>query len=63
MGRTRLNVCCIMSVEEARMAVAAGADAIALVSAMPSGFGVISVAAPSMGYAPNQNVGRIRNSC
>lgn len=42
MPRTRLKVCCIMSVEEARMAVAAGADAIGLVSEMPSGPGVIS---------------------
>jgi len=41
MPRTRLKVCCIMSVEEARMAVAAGADAIGLVSEMPSGPGVI----------------------
>ncbi len=42
MPRTRLKVCCIMSVEEARMAIAAGADALGLVSAMPSGPGVIS---------------------
>lgn len=41
MPRTRLKVCCIMSVEEARLAVAAGADALGLVSAMPSGPGVI----------------------
>jgi len=39
--RTRLKVCCIMSVEEARLAIAAGADALGLVSAMPSGPGVI----------------------
>lgn len=44
MARTRLKVCCIESVEEARMAVAAGADALGLVSAMPSGPGVISEA-------------------
>jgi phosphoribosylanthranilate isomerase len=34
-------VCCIESVEEARQAVAEGVDAIGLVSAMPSGPGVI----------------------
>jgi phosphoribosylanthranilate isomerase len=37
----RIKVRCILSVEEARMAVEAGADAIGLVSAMPSGPGVI----------------------
>ena len=41
MARTRLKVCCIQSVDEARMAIAAGADAIGLVSEMPSGPGVI----------------------
>lgn len=40
-GRTRLKVCCIASVNEARLAVAYGADAVGLVSAMPSGPGVI----------------------
>lgn len=39
--RTRVKICCISSVEEARMAMAAGADALGLVSAMPSGPGVI----------------------
>ena len=39
--RTRIKICCISSVAEARAAVAAGADAIGLVSAMPSGPGVI----------------------
>ena len=39
--RTRIKVCCISSVAEAEAAVAAGADAIGLVSAMPSGPGVI----------------------
>ena len=39
--RTRVKICCISSVGEARAAVAAGADAIGLVSAMPSGPGVI----------------------
>ena len=40
-GRTRLKVCCIASRDEARLAVAHGADALGLVSAMPSGPGVI----------------------
>ena len=35
--RTRVKVCCIASVEEARLAIGAGADAIGLVGAMPSG--------------------------
>jgi phosphoribosylanthranilate isomerase len=38
----RVKVCCISSVEEARLAVAAGASALGLVSAMPSGPGVIA---------------------
>ena len=42
MTRVRVKVCCICSVEEARSAVDAGADAIGLVSSMPSGPGVIS---------------------
>ena len=37
----RLKVCCIASVEEARAAIAHGASALGLVSAMPSGPGVI----------------------
>jgi len=37
----RLKVCCIESVEEARLAVQLGASALGLVSAMPSGPGVI----------------------
>jgi phosphoribosylanthranilate isomerase len=40
-GRTRLKVCCIASLEEARMAMAAGADALGLVGRMPSGPGPI----------------------
>lgn len=36
-----VKICCIASVEEARTAVASGATAIGLVSAMPSGPGVI----------------------
>ncbi len=38
----RVKICCISSVEEARLAVAAGASALGLVAAMPSGPGVIS---------------------
>ena len=41
---TAVKVCCIASVEEAQMAVAAGASALGLVSAMPSGPGVIDEA-------------------
>jgi phosphoribosylanthranilate isomerase len=37
----RLKVCCISSIDEARLAVSAGADALGLVSRMPSGPGVI----------------------
>jgi phosphoribosylanthranilate isomerase len=40
--RLRIKVCCIGSVEEARLAIAAGADALGLVAAMPSGVGSIS---------------------
>lgn len=38
---TRLKVCCIESEDESRLAVALGASALGLVSAMPSGPGVI----------------------
>ncbi|MEM7408607.1 MAG: phosphoribosylanthranilate isomerase [Myxococcota bacterium] len=38
---TRVKVCCIGSVEEARLAVRMGASALGLVSEMPSGTGVI----------------------
>jgi phosphoribosylanthranilate isomerase len=41
-SRPRVKICCIKSVAEARAAVAHGADAIGLVSAMPSGIGIIS---------------------
>ena len=41
MASVRVKVCCIASVEEARLAIAHGADAIGLVSEMPSGPGVI----------------------
>ena len=39
--RTRLKVCCISSIEEARVAVTAGASALGLVAEMPSGPGPI----------------------
>lgn len=39
--RVRVKICCISSMGEARLAVEAGADAVGLVSAMPSGPGVI----------------------
>ena len=42
MRRTRVKVCCIASLDEARMAIRAGASALGLVSEMPSGPGVIS---------------------
>lgn len=41
MTTPRLKVCCIATVEEMRMAVAAGGSAVGLVSEMPSGPGVI----------------------
>jgi phosphoribosylanthranilate isomerase len=40
--KPRVKICCIQSVEEARMAMDAGASALGLVSAMPSGPGVIT---------------------
>ena len=39
--RTRVKICCIASVEEARLAIGAGADALGLVARMPSGPGPI----------------------
>ena len=42
MMRTRIKICCISNIEEARLAVKLGADALGLVSDMPSGPGVIS---------------------
>ena len=39
--RTRIKICCISSVEEAKLAIRTGADALGLVSEMPSGPGVI----------------------
>jgi len=40
--RTRIKVCCIASLAEARDAIAAGADALGLVGRMPSGPGPIA---------------------
>lgn len=40
--RTRIKICCIASIEEARVAIEAGADALGLVAAMPSGPGPIA---------------------
>jgi phosphoribosylanthranilate isomerase len=40
--RPRVKVCCIASVEEARLAIECGASALGLVSEMPSGPGVIA---------------------
>src|SRR5689334_14917123 len=37
----RVKICCISSIEEARLAIECGASALGLVSAMPSGPGVI----------------------
>lgn len=44
MRHVSIKVCCIGSAEEAQVALDAGADALGLVSAMPSGPGVISEA-------------------
>ena len=41
MRRTRIKICCIQSSEEARLAIAHGADALGLVGTMPSGPGPI----------------------
>jgi phosphoribosylanthranilate isomerase len=40
--RVRIKVCCIASPHEATLALRAGADALGLVSAMPSGPGIVS---------------------
>ncbi len=50
--RTRVKVCCIASLDEARLAVDHGADAIGLVGEMPSGPGPI----------PNELIARIAAS-
>lgn len=41
-GAPRIKICCVGSVEEARLAVRCGASAVGLVSEMPSGPGVIA---------------------
>jgi phosphoribosylanthranilate isomerase len=41
MRHPRVKICCIASVEEAKLAISLGADALGLVSAMPSGPGPI----------------------
>ncbi len=41
MMRTRVKVCCISSIDDARLAIRCGASALGLVSAMPSGPGPI----------------------
>jgi len=43
-ARVRVKICCIRDVEEARLAIDAGASALGLVSEMPSGPGVIDEA-------------------
>jgi phosphoribosylanthranilate isomerase len=40
--RTRVKICCISSIEEAKLAIESGADAIGLVGKMPSGPGPIA---------------------
>ena len=40
--RTRVKICCISSLDEARLAIQLGADALGLVGWMPSGPGVVS---------------------
>lgn len=42
MIKPRIKICCIQSIDEARLAITNGASAIGLVSEMPSGPGVIS---------------------
>ncbi len=42
MPRTRVKICCIINLDEARLAISSGADAIGLVGRMPSGPGVIA---------------------
>ena len=44
MPKTRVKICCISSQEEAQLAIRHGASALGLVSAMPSGPGVIDEA-------------------
>ena len=44
MKRTRVKICCISSLEESHLAISYGADALGLVSQMPSGPGIIDEA-------------------
>lgn len=44
MGRTRLKICCIRDLAEARLAIDAGVDALGLVGPMPNGPGQIDAA-------------------
>lgn len=41
-NKTRIKICCISSIQEAQMAIKAGASALGLVGFMPSGPGIIS---------------------
>ena len=41
MSKIRIKICCISSIEEAKLAIKYGADALGFVSAMPSGAGII----------------------
>ena len=41
MSFIRIKICCISSIEEAKLAIKYGANALGFVSAMPSGAGVI----------------------
>lgn len=52
MKKTHVKICCISSVDEAKMAIDAGASALGLVGPMPSGPGVIS----------NESISEIVNS-
>ena len=42
MSKPKVKICCISSIEEARLAIDAGVDVLGLVSEMPSGPGVIT---------------------
>ena len=42
MNKTHVKICCINSVQEAKIAIQCGASAIGLVGRMPSGPGIIS---------------------
>jgi phosphoribosylanthranilate isomerase len=42
--KPRVKICCISSIDEADLAISAGADALGLVSSMPSGPGVVDEA-------------------